>query len=105
MVVSLLYLRTGYAIAMINRRLVTPKNPLTTGIVRGFGAYMHDIFVNYIITPYWIGMQNSILSSYFKIIMFHNYIIIIIIKKLEDIYDYTYKKIGLLVSKRCYTST
>ncbi|RIM63423.1 hypothetical protein BU122_13505 [Staphylococcus xylosus] len=40
----------GYANAMINRRLVTPKNPLTTGIVRGFGAYMHDIFVNCIIT-------------------------------------------------------
>ena len=27
---------------MTNRRLVTPKNPLTTAIVRGFGAYMPD---------------------------------------------------------------
>ena len=35
------------------------KNPLTTGIVRGFGAYMHDIFVNCIITPQWVGMQNK----------------------------------------------
>ena len=58
MVASLLYLRIGYAIATINRRLVTPKNPLTTGIVRGFGAYMHDIFVNYIITLESRGMQN-----------------------------------------------